>query len=187
MPGVLGQPGDGDRSGRRATQSANTSGRHRPPGCLDVARGTHLGQRPGAASQTGHMPAFEPPPTSRPIRLNSAGSSKTITKPRRSMMDHHANSGLGLPASPDMARWLAALKDAPRRASARRPHDGARRSLTGSQPTRQRGLRPGQENGAPAEHENTGLAMKRQDNPRATRQRYPDISARHRHMFVPPT
>ena len=130
MPGVQGQPGDGDRSNRRATQSANTNGRHRPPGCLDVARGTHLGQRPGAASQAGHMTAFEPPPTSRPIRLNPAGSSKTITKARRSMMDHHANAGLGRPAFPSVARWLAALKDASRRARARWPRGGARPSLT---------------------------------------------------------
>jgi hypothetical protein len=130
MPGVQGQPGDGDRSDRRATQSANTNGRHRPPGCLDVARGTHLGQRPGAASQAGHMTAFEPPPVSRPIHLNPAGSSKTITKARRSMMDHHADAGLGRPAFPSVARWLAALKDASRRARARWPREGARPSLT---------------------------------------------------------
>ena len=130
MPGVQGQPGDGDRSDRRATQSANTNGRHRPPGCLDVARGTHLGQRPGAASQAGHMTAFEPPPVSRPIHLNPAGSSKTITKARRSMVDHHADAGLGRPAFPSVARWLAALKDASRRARARWPREGARPSLT---------------------------------------------------------
>jgi len=121
------QPNCGTRC-RGAVHPNN--GRHRPPGCLDVARGTHLGQRPGAASQAGHMTAFEPPPVSRPIHLNPAGSSKTITKARRSMMDHHADAGLGRPAFPSVAGWLAALKDASRRARARWPREGARPSLT---------------------------------------------------------
>jgi hypothetical protein len=37
--------GDGYRSSRRVEQSFDTSGRHRPPGCLESTRGSHLGQR----------------------------------------------------------------------------------------------------------------------------------------------
>ena len=32
-------------SDRRATQSVYTSGKQEPPGCLDVVRGSHPGQR----------------------------------------------------------------------------------------------------------------------------------------------
>ncbi len=45
-------------------------------------------------------------------------------------IDNHSDAGLDRPARPSMAGWLAALKDASRRARTRWPREGARPSLT---------------------------------------------------------
>jgi len=63
---------DGNRSNRRMTKIPRIAGSPMPMYCLDVIRGTHLGQRLCAASQAGHMTAVEPPPSLRATLLNPA-------------------------------------------------------------------------------------------------------------------
>lgn len=67
--------------------------------------------------------------------LEPRGLTQDDTKARTSMTDNHVDAGPGRPAFPSMAGWLAALKDAARRARARWPRQRARPSLTAaSQP-----------------------------------------------------
>ena len=88
--GVQGQAKDGNRSNRRATRAVNSSGNEKLPGCLAVARGSHLGEDSkgsvGAADgmlsegsgqafalQAGHITAVQPTPGSCQTYLNPTG------------------------------------------------------------------------------------------------------------------